>query len=574
MAHSTDGRSLRSDPSVFASKPTGLVAEEADTRLLELPVAPRAFGGFVPNYAQQQRDRGHGRQNVGPLWGEQAVQGILLDNEDMVEAALENPLAAPNAVVEDCGPCGAPYGFAGAAVFTQEQVSAVAKDISAHARVTEANSGGRLFVMPREWGIVDSAVERVGAYADVMFQRVVVGDSGLHLAIRIGSLHAAKGFLSAGADAALLNVAGDGAADELVRNFDKLMNLMERVRKLKQQEQKTSAAPLTESERALLDRELEVIRKAEDYQRLAFAMAAQLEDRLNGMPTLAAEARRCDMLGEELDRAGLEELRREETVRALRGILLEGVLERSDRRLRPLADVLAEEDFCSASVFLGSSASAHAEGHWQRSALMLDADGQPLDENCSDDEDDNAGQGYGHTNLALRFTQQMQMQADAGTTLSEVTGDIDESGDDPHRAVEWMRSDAEGSPGRDKGAVTMSRRMTLSMKQNSVKALADETMALVAQRTGNSRRLSNELRRSSRNLAAAGSASLLRIGTAQGLSARLQSGEQTGKGTRTTPKAPPSHSLSSRMQKHTKDTSNSVRGVGLGAHTLRQQTRN
>ncbi|CAM9589400.1 unnamed protein product, partial [Choristocarpus tenellus] len=76
------------------------------------------------------------------------------------------------------------------AVFTQEQIDCVVEDIQERARYRTRQS--KQFFTDKEWELIDQAVAEVGEYAQVYVSRAVAGDTGMHLALRLGSLKAAQ----------------------------------------------------------------------------------------------------------------------------------------------------------------------------------------------------------------------------------------------------------------------------------------------------------------------------------------------------------------------------------------------
>ena len=83
------------------------------------PVDDRAFAGFHPNSEKgwvihhgdfsdrsDRAGRGGGGKKPNPLlWSEEAMKGVLADEPDMIEKALEHPLARINARARDTWQC-------------------------------------------------------------------------------------------------------------------------------------------------------------------------------------------------------------------------------------------------------------------------------------------------------------------------------------------------------------------------------------------------------------------------------------------------------------------------------------
>ncbi|CAN0119117.1 unnamed protein product, partial [Hapterophycus canaliculatus] len=132
-----------------------------------------------------------GRQKVSISWGEQqVVDGIKHDSAELVRCALGYPFSNPEERLEAAGPAGAPFSFANAAIFTQEQMDRVVEDL--RLRTREANAKTKRFVSDSEWLSIDQALGEIGTYARVFMSKATSGDTGLHVAILLGSLRAAQ----------------------------------------------------------------------------------------------------------------------------------------------------------------------------------------------------------------------------------------------------------------------------------------------------------------------------------------------------------------------------------------------
>ncbi|CAB1120731.1 unnamed protein product [Ectocarpus sp. CCAP 1310/34] len=174
-------------------------------------VSPLAYAGFVPVSVVHPScllDR-RGRQKVSVLWGVQVIQGIKHDSVELVRGALRHEFSNPEERLEDSGPAGAAFSFANAAIFTQEQMDRVVDDLKLRTRETNAKT--KRFVSDSEWLTIDQTLGETGTYASVLMSRATSGDTGLHIAITLGSLRAAQVFVEEGCDVTILNDDGVSA---------------------------------------------------------------------------------------------------------------------------------------------------------------------------------------------------------------------------------------------------------------------------------------------------------------------------------------------------------------------------
>ncbi|CAM9543397.1 unnamed protein product, partial [Laminaria digitata] len=186
-----------------------------------------------------------------------AIEGIKRDNVELVRNALRQDGANPEERLEAAGPAGAPFVYANAAVFTQEQMDRVVDRLKLQTRAINAKM--KRFVTDSEWVGIDQALQEVGTYANVFVSKAAGGDTGLHLAITLGSLRAAQ-----------------------------ILELSRRIALLEENQQLRGpmARRLTAEEKATLAQQDRVASKANEYRLFAHGMACYFVRRLLGWRAL------------------------------------------------------------------------------------------------------------------------------------------------------------------------------------------------------------------------------------------------------------------------------------------------
>jgi hypothetical protein len=107
--------------------------------------------------------------------------------------------------------------------------------------------------------------------------------TGLHLAVRYGSLTVATVLTAAGCDIAVQNSAGCSAVDLLTENFVVVLALLDRCDALRIKEADVHAPPLLRAERLCLSNEAAVVSKLVEYRALATTMRDTLHARIDAL---------------------------------------------------------------------------------------------------------------------------------------------------------------------------------------------------------------------------------------------------------------------------------------------------
>ncbi|CAM9464678.1 unnamed protein product [Sphacelaria rigidula] len=176
----------------------------------------------------------------------------------------------------------------------------------------EINHEMKRFFSDTEWVSIDRALVETGTYAEAFISRAVGGDTGLHLSITLGSLHAAQVFVEEGCDPAVTNDEGISAVDLLSQNFKKVMDLLARILQLEEDDklQGVRSCTLTAEKKACLMQKGRVIGKVNEYRSFAHGILCYFVKRMATVPALEAEARVCEIEGREINPAVAQELRR------------------------------------------------------------------------------------------------------------------------------------------------------------------------------------------------------------------------------------------------------------------------
>ncbi|CAM9468720.1 unnamed protein product, partial [Scytosiphon promiscuus] len=250
-------------------------------------IGKNAFAGIVPVYDTHLFNR-RGRQKVSVLWGEQVIDGIKHDSAELVRGALGYPFSNAEERLEAAGPAGAPFSFANAAIFTQEQMDRVVDDL--RLRTREANAKTKRFVSDSEWVDIDQALGETGTYAGVFMSKATSGDTGLHIAMILGRLRAAQ----------------------------VIMELVQRIGQLEEDNSRRGpgARRLTGEEKACLAQQERVVKKANEYRLFGHGLACYFVDRLADWLALQEEERACEIEGRDMHPAAKRELRLCEVMRS------------------------------------------------------------------------------------------------------------------------------------------------------------------------------------------------------------------------------------------------------------------
>lgn len=186
------------------------------TFLTDPNAGPATQARYVSTTERVSRRHGGKRRNL-LRWATTLLEGVFNDDLELVDDALAMPLATRDAVVT-AGRYGAPLSFGGEAVVSHERVKAQQRVLLEGAR-DMADKVGR-FYSDNEWQNIDSHLERVGAYATgATFDRVELGDTALHIAVRHGSFAAARRLLDRDYDPLVTNFKGESFAKLLDDQF-------------------------------------------------------------------------------------------------------------------------------------------------------------------------------------------------------------------------------------------------------------------------------------------------------------------------------------------------------------------
>jgi hypothetical protein len=145
---------------------------------------------------------------------------------------------------------GAPFAFGTTAVWNYGQVTNLAEAMQKN--VVDIAALQKRFYTAGEWEQIQNHVYNVGNYPDLeekkegvifacaargrfLFDGLVVGDTYMHLALRVSAVSAASVLLRAGLDPTLLNDAGKAPPDLLESVLDTLTGKMKRIEQLKTQ---------------------------------------------------------------------------------------------------------------------------------------------------------------------------------------------------------------------------------------------------------------------------------------------------------------------------------------------------
>ncbi|CAM9738637.1 unnamed protein product [Chrysoparadoxa australica] len=288
--------------SLFGGTPSSNGSFYSDSSLGSVRSHPRAFAGFV---GASRVFKEQGRHSQGTQWGQRAIAAMKADNQAWAEAALSQELADPDAVV--CGGReGAPFCYASGALFTKEQMQLTRDELKEKSRQWAERHAK--FITPLEWADIDEVLELIGSYAHTSLSKVVVGDTGMHLAVRFGSMNVANAYLEAGADPSIENQEGKRVAHVLVENHQRIQELLKKMAALEIQRNSTLLAPLSAAELDLLGREEGIRRKEWEYRGFAEALCQHFETRCENLGEMRMKAKQSEMMDEAVDPAVLREL--------------------------------------------------------------------------------------------------------------------------------------------------------------------------------------------------------------------------------------------------------------------------
>lgn len=203
------------------------------------PPAPRAFrtylsdpqagegtlGRYVsrPGAERVVRASGGKRRNL-QRWGGVLLEGIFEDDVETIEDALAMPLALAGATISG-GTHGAPLSFAGEAVVCRAQIQAQRRRLIDGAR--DMADATRRFYSEKEWNNIEVRLSSIADYLPVdekaTFERLEVGDTGLHIAVRHGRWLAATRLLLRGFNPLARNANGDSVASCLEEQFEEYL---------------------------------------------------------------------------------------------------------------------------------------------------------------------------------------------------------------------------------------------------------------------------------------------------------------------------------------------------------------
>ena len=318
-------RGLR-NPKMPARVPWQSIVQSSKAHEAQHPVSVRAFTGFVPLYAPGSDPIGQGKGGIpgrrrAPMLCEDVlVKNIFLDDPLKVNDAL-NQMKNFNLTIDRVAERGihakgAPFGFGMTPIWSKTQLDHLASIMKAEARVHTDNI--RKFYSDREWGIIDQHLENVGDYAVVdahaedrtqlvlqgkyIVDKLVPGDTYLHLALRVNAVEASVLLLQYNIDPAAVNDLGEGAPDLLPGVYDYFMKEFKILLELKYRAKSLRAKRLDRREDEKLANELETIFKWEKFHDMCQALTHAYYDRSLQIATLEHRAWK----------ASLEDLRIEE----------------------------------------------------------------------------------------------------------------------------------------------------------------------------------------------------------------------------------------------------------------------
>jgi hypothetical protein len=159
--------------------------------------------------------------------------------------------------------------------------------------------------------------------------------TGLHLAVRYGSLTVATVLTAAGCDIAVQNSAGCSAVDLLTDNFVTVLALLDRCDALRIKEADVHAPPLLRAERLCLSNEAAVLSKLAEYRALAVEMRDTLQARIDALSQHKQIERHAVLTGVPVPVQTSTELSKEPLLLELRDSC-DAVASHSDPRLLPL----------------------------------------------------------------------------------------------------------------------------------------------------------------------------------------------------------------------------------------------
>ncbi len=280
------------------------------------PVDDRAFAGFHPNSEKgwvihhgdfsdrsDRAGRGGGGKKPNPLlWSEEAMKGVLADEPDMIEKALEHPLARINTRVSE-GRNGGPAHFFNTGIFTTSQVFADVKHVQRgyHGTLDRLNPAPRFF-MDAEWKQIDENVERHVKYVDnITFDEVIDGDTLLMLAVRIDKLRAAQRVVELGVDVLARNQRGESVVAMMDEANERAQKLLRNVERLAQQGCSHVAPDLTAQEEREVASGMVVHERIGRLNVLANTMCEVFNARLVALAKIEKKAWLSDMEGGETE---------------------------------------------------------------------------------------------------------------------------------------------------------------------------------------------------------------------------------------------------------------------------------
>jgi Ankyrin repeats (many copies) len=159
--------------------------------------------------------------------------------------------------------------------------------------------------------------------------------TGLHLAVRHGSLTVATVLIAAGCDIAVHNSSGCSAVDLLTTYFVTVLAVLDRCDALRIKEADVHAPPLLRAERLCLSNEAAVLNKLAEYRALAVAMRDKTQARIDALPQHKQIARYAVLTGVAVPAETSIELSKEQLLLELRDGC-DAVACHSDPRLLPL----------------------------------------------------------------------------------------------------------------------------------------------------------------------------------------------------------------------------------------------
>ena len=318
----------------------------------------RAFVGFVHPYSSNRPVPGVGRSGVegrrrSPLLcGDEVVKCCILNRAGQLEEALEHlQIYGDINCQADRGLLahGAPFAFGTTAVWNYAQIGDLATTMQ-NTVVRIADLQQRYYT-DGEWDQIRQHVYDIGNYpgienrkeADIfdcasrgrfIFEGLVVGDSYMHLALRVSAVAAASVLLRGGLDPTLANSVGEAPPDLLEVVLRKLSAKLERVEQLKTQFVSRFLPELQSSELEELETEPALVAEWKSFHAFCWELATYFQQRSLEISALEHEVWRSKLEGLAVDDHMLRDIAQKSRI-VLYMNLSRSMADRSTAEMRP-----------------------------------------------------------------------------------------------------------------------------------------------------------------------------------------------------------------------------------------------